>query len=126
MDCSKILLYWAIACCFVACSTPPAPTLDNFDSKTWIKDRLGCKGERAKLFASLTAQKEKLKGLGQNQILSILGKPDFHELASRNQRFYIYYYNTGHQCKGGTPNIRRDSVFKVRFSPLNAVNEITW
>ena len=100
------------------------PLLKNFDSEAWKKDRLGCMGKRAEHIESLASQKNVLKGLGQNQIIELLGKPDFQELASRNQRFYVYYYRRGAHCEGGKPNLKQDTVLRVRFSALDGVNEV--
>ena len=108
---------------FTACKE--TPILERFDSKAWKNDRMGCKGGRAKAFPLLSIQKEKLKGLGQNQVLALLGKPDLQELAPRNQRCYIYYYKEGHQCQGGKLNIKQDLILRVRFDALDRVNEIT-
>ena len=111
--------------CLTACRE--APILENFDTTVWKNDRLGCKGQRATIFPHLSSQKDKIKGLGQNQVLQMLGKPDFHELASRNQRFYIYYYKQGKQCeKGGKVNINQDKILRIRFDALDRVNEITY
>jgi hypothetical protein len=103
------------------------PKLDNFDNARWIKDRLACNDKRKDLIPSLEKQIEKLKGLGQNQILSILGKPDFHELHERNQRFYIYFFEKGEQCntKMTTVDIKAKKTLKLRFSALDRVTEIT-
>lgn len=112
--------------CLSACRE--LPTLKGFDSKAWQGDRLGCKGARARQIQTLLAQKDKLKGLGQNQVMALLGKPDFQDLASRNQRFYVYYYQKGKQCEEPTissVNLKTDRVLRIRFSALDAVNEIT-
>lgn len=109
----------------IACQE--APKLDNFDNARWIKDRLACNDNRKDLIPSLEKQIEKLKGLGQNQILSILGKPDFHELHERNQRFYIYFFEKGEQCntKMTTVDIKAKKTLKLRFSALDRVTEVT-
>jgi hypothetical protein len=104
------------------------PTLKGFNSKAWQEDRLGCKGLRTQQIQTLLEQRDKLKGLGQNQVMAILGKPDFQELASRNQRFYIYYYQKGKQCEEPTISsvkLKTDRVLRIRFSALDSVNEIT-
>jgi len=109
----------------VAVSCKETPVLEGFDQKTWKSDRLGCNGQRAKSLPLLKQQKEKLKRLGQNQVLQLLGKPDFQELASRNQRFYIYYHRQGQQCQGVKGRLQADAILRIRFDALDRVNEIT-
>lgn len=111
---------------FLCFACKETPSLKNFDTNIWKKDLLGCMDKRGAYIQSLASQKNILKGLGQNQIIEILGKPDFQELGSRNQRFYIYYYKRGAQCEGGKPNLKQDAVLRVRFSALDSVNEITY
>ncbi len=125
LACLRVGKVLVAALVLVACRRE-TPTLKDFDAESWKKDRMGCMDKRASLIGSLTAQKEILKGLGQNQIIEILGKPDFQELASRNQRFYIYYYKRGQACEGGKPNLKQDAVLRVRFSALDGVNEVTY
>ena len=100
------------------------PLLKGFDSKIWKNDRNACKDLRKKQIEYIQKDKDKLKGLGQNQILSLLGKPDAHELYDRNQRFYVYFFTKGNQCEGKT-DINRGNTLKLRFSAMDAVTEIT-
>jgi hypothetical protein len=111
-----------IALSLFACQETPA--LKGFDQKAWKEDKLGCKNVREKFIPLLLENKDKLIGLGQNQILSLLGRPDFSELYQRGQRYYIYYYAEDKPCRKETPEIHRDKVLKVRFSALDAVTEI--
>ncbi len=118
---TTLLLF--ITLCLASCKE--TPILENFNSPAWKSDHLGCKGQRHKEMPSLTIQKEKLKRLGQNQIMALLGRPDLQELAPRNQRTYVYYYKQGHQCEGGKINIKQDVILRIRFDALDRVNEIT-
>lgn len=101
--------------------------LDNFDKKLWKEDLRGCNGQRKGQLDTIREQKEKLKGLSQNQIIHIFGKPDFIELYKRNQRFYIYYYQKGHQCITNDKKLKldfeNDKIVKIRFSGSDSVTE---
>ncbi len=120
--------YFIISLCligFIALSAcQETPELKGFDQKIWKEDKLGCKNQREKYIPLLLDNKDKLIGLGQNQILSLLGRPDFSELYQRGQRYYIYYYAEDKPCQDEEPDIHQDKVFKVRFSALDAVTEI--
>lgn len=102
------------------------PDLKDFDSAAWKNDPLGCLNEREKLLNQLEKNKEKFIGLGQNQVLSILGKPDIQNLYQRNQRFYVYFYQKGRQCEEDIYDldIRNAEVVQIRFSALDAVTEV--
>ncbi|MCU0446598.1 MAG: hypothetical protein MUE85_16955 [Microscillaceae bacterium] len=117
----KILVVIVGLASLMACKE--APKLDNFDKTEWVKDRQACLNLRSKYLASLESQKLKLKGLGQNQVMQLLGKPDIQELYNRNQRFYIYFYEKGAQCEGKA-DIINGKVIKIRISALDAVTEV--
>ncbi len=104
-------------------------SLDNFDSNIWKNDKFGCKNQRLTQVKSLIDQKQKIQGLGQNQIMQVLGKPDFQELYSRNQRFYIYFYQKNEICDQPnnvikTASIQNQKTIKLRFSALDMVTEV--
>jgi outer membrane protein assembly factor BamE (lipoprotein component of BamABCDE complex) len=118
-----------LLCLFGVFACQKSPKLENFDSKLWKKDKLACKNLRKDLIKSLSLQKEKLKGLGQNQIMQILGKPDLQELHNRNQRFYVYFYEKGKICD--TPNsiadytkLDKEKIVLVRFTAIDKVTEV--
>ncbi len=107
------------------CACQDIPNLEGFDQAIWKNDKLGCTSEREKYIPVILKNKERLIGLGQNQILALLGKPDFSELYQRGQRYYIYYYAKDKPCKDETPDIHQDKkVLKIRFSALDAITEI--
>jgi outer membrane protein assembly factor BamE (lipoprotein component of BamABCDE complex) len=99
------------------------PQLENFDKLEWTKDRQGCQNLRRKHLQSLENQRDKFKGLGQNQVMQLLGKPDIQELYNRNQRFYVYFYEKGSQCEGKA-DIINGKFIKIRISALDAVTEV--
>ncbi len=114
-----LLCIWSLAACK---ETPP---LENFDQQTWKQDQLGCQSLRKSLLENLKANESRLIGLGQNQIISLLGKPDLQQLYQRNQRFYVYFYQKGKQCEDKTKvNIQDAPLVKIRFSALDRVTEL--
>lgn len=87
----------ALVLCLVACSKP-MPDLKGIDRVVWKDDKNGCNGKRSLMEGAITAEKEKLKGLSEMDVVELLGKPDEHELYKRNQKFFSYYVTPGPDC----------------------------
>jgi outer membrane protein assembly factor BamE (lipoprotein component of BamABCDE complex) len=112
---------------FISCSDPNAVTEQEFDMKAWKKDRNGCENSRAGMLEDLEKIKPKLEGLDEIDLRKILGKPDFAELYSRNQKFYTYYIDASEKCENtNSQNVKNGErrLVQVRFDAINAVNEI--
>ncbi len=107
-------------------SCDPLPELENFDAEAWKSDPKACAGKREALIDNLASQKDKLMGLGQNQVLKILGKPDIQELYARNQRFYIYFYLSGPQCNEADADINQGGLVRIRFNAIDQMTEFVW
>lgn len=69
--------------------------------------------------------RDKLIGLNANEVRKVLGKPDKVELYRRSQRFYIYFFEAGGQCKGSGKGTAEGRNFYVRFNTLDQVSEIS-
>ncbi len=54
-----------------------------------------------------------------------LGKPDIHQLAGRNQKYYVYFLEKGPQCDDIT---QKSSALKMilRFNAVGLLSEITY
>jgi len=74
------------------------PRLSGVDTDQWKADRGGCAGYRKTVQDSLQMDLSMLKGLSENDVLQILGKPDQNELYKRNQKFYTYFVTPGPAC----------------------------
>jgi hypothetical protein len=98
----------------------PLPQLDNLDLEKWKNDKFACLHDREKMIESFTAQIEKLKGLSQDDIVKLLGRPDENELYKRNQKFFYYYLTPGKKCAN-------DSVaqkLSLRFNAMGFAKEV--
>jgi len=65
--------------------------------------------------------------LDEIDLRKILGKPDFAELYSRNQKFYTYYVDASEKCENeNSQNVKNGErrLVQIRFDAINAVNEI--
>ena len=96
--------------------------LDKFNSKLWISDKDGCRGDRLELKDQLLSVKHLMRGFKDNEIESILGKPDAQELYKRGQQYYIYFIEAGSKCT--TPAEKPLALF-VKFSAVGLAVEFT-
>ncbi|AFM04308.1 hypothetical protein Fleli_1918 [Bernardetia litoralis DSM 6794] len=120
-------LYFFIALLFYSCSDPNAVTEQEFDIKAWKMDRNGCESVRTGMLEDLEKIKPKLKGLDEIDLRKVLGKPDFAELFSRNQKFYTYYIDASQKCQNATSKAIKNGdrrLVQIRFDAINSVNEI--
>ncbi|MCF6360767.1 MAG: outer membrane protein assembly factor BamE [Cyclobacteriaceae bacterium] len=100
-------------------------TIDGFDKKGWTNDKDGCLGNRKDLIDLVMANKEILMGKDQNQIKSLLGRPDMHEIYKRAQRFYIYSLDPGSSC-GNYIADKKLANLTLRFNALGRVHEVVY
>jgi len=112
---------------FYSCSDPNAVTEEEFSMRAWKMDRNGCENVRTGMLDDLEKIKPKLEGLDEIDLRKILGKPDFAELYSRNQKFYTYYVDASEKCENeNSQNVKNGErrLVQIRFDAINAVNEI--
>ncbi len=100
-------------------------TIDGFDKETWTNDKDGCLGNRKKLIALVMNHKETLLGKDQDQIKSLLGRPDMHEIYRRAQRFYIYSLDPGSSCANYVAD-KTAANLTLRFNALGRVHEVIY
>lgn len=88
----------------------------------WRNDANGCNGLREPLAVELLNTKEQLYKLTEQEIRQLLGAPDKHELYRRQQKFYFYFTHQGKQCD--SLQAQYGQLLRLRFDPLNRVNEV--
>jgi outer membrane protein assembly factor BamE (lipoprotein component of BamABCDE complex) len=98
----------------------PLPTFENLDITKWKEDKAACGKVRLETMEELTRQKDKLKGLSQDDIVELLGRPDQNELYKRNQKFFYYYLTPSKAC-GGDSTAHRLSL---RFNAMGFAKEV--
>lgn len=100
------------------------PTLDGFGTAEWKQDTGGCDGKRSSMKNALQQQKNKLLGLDEMDIITLLGSPDENELYTRNQKFYHYYLDPSANCS--SPDMPGDpGKLTLRFNAMGLVKEVT-
>jgi outer membrane protein assembly factor BamE (lipoprotein component of BamABCDE complex) len=67
--------------------------------------------------------RRKLLGLAQDDVIDVLGRPDFQLLYKRNQKYYIYFIEPGIQCQGEKENSKARTV-SIRFNAVGLASEI--
>lgn len=115
----SLLLSISLIFCF-ACSRP-APTLEGIDLDAWKNDFKGCLKSRLPFVDTLRFQREKLKGLSERDLISVLGRPDRNDLSQRHEKYYYYFISPGPGCA------EADSVelaLIVRFNATGVSKEV--
>lgn len=100
---------------FISCSN--LPELENIDLNKWKEDKDACNEYRIDVVENLLSQKEKLKGLSQNEMINILGTADKHQLYERSQKFFIYYLEPNENCRQYTEGYIK--ALYIRFNSLD-------
>lgn len=114
-------LYFASLLFFILASCgKPLPSIEKIDLEKWKNDKWGCLKDRSKALPELVNQKEKLKGLSQDDIVKLLGRPDTNELYKRNQKFFYYYLTPGEKCGRDTVTQR----LSLRFNAMGFAKEV--
>ena len=98
----------------------PLPNLEGINLQQWRADKRGCNRVRTPMIGAIDGQKEKLKSLTENQIVSLLGTPDETQLEDRNQKFYYYYMEPAPFCEKPTS---RPKKLILRFNAMDLVYE---
>lgn len=96
--------------------------MENFDTESWQEDEGGCKGMRLPMVQSLLDQKDKLLALDELEIVEQLGRPDEHELYTRNQKFFYYDLTPGKTCPAYSEPRQR---LMIRFNAMGLAKEIS-
>jgi len=99
--------------------------IENFNRQRWIDDAGGCKNLRGSEIKNLLAHKSEILGLSENQIETLLGKPDERDLYVRTQKFMVYYAAPGRNC-GDTTKSEQIPRLSIRISALGTANEIVF
>jgi hypothetical protein len=97
--------------------------LTGFDTESWKSDVMGCNAKRLALIDALMERKAELTGLGQEEVVAILGKADMHELYSRNKKSFSYFLSNGPDCDEAAENPPK---LVIRFDGLGRSKDIIY
>jgi hypothetical protein len=96
----------------------------DFDKGQWKRDKKGCSGKRIELVKILLNNKARFKGLDDDDLLDLLGKPEKTVYYGRGRKDYSYYVTPGGQCEDKA-DTKPGSRLLVEFDALGYVNIIT-
>lgn len=99
----------------------PSLSIDGLDKETWVADKFACIGNRFEYLQLIDDNRKNLLRLDQNEVKSLLGPPDEHELDKRKRKYFHYYLQPGVNCKGGVEHPVR---LQIRFNALGLSSEV--
>lgn len=119
------LITATLICSFVlgACSQKQKPKLDGFNSELWKKDKKGCDGKRSYLAEILFSKSSELKGVDDDDLADLLGKPEKINWEERGKKTYYYYLQPGSQCNSKL--MLEGTQLAVEFDALGRVKLVT-
>ena len=97
--------------------------LKNVDLEIWQNDKRACAGQRSEMSDAIEGQAEKLLALNEQEIISLLGKPDENELYKRNQKFYYYFLQPSADCAKSLAENPKKLV--IRFNAVGLAREVS-
>lgn len=119
--------YWAvigIVLLLTGCESAP-DKLGRLDLVKWRQDRGACNSVRPTLVDDFKIEQANLMGKFADDVGVILGRPDIHQLGSRNQKFYVYFLEKGTQCDDIAKPSSAQKVI-LRFNAVGLLSEITY
>ena len=96
----NLILLFSITIMIISCNSEK--TLTGFDKNTWLSDNKGCAGKRILLVNSILENRKEWKGLDDDYLLELLGKPDQSFYYERNAKSFAFYIEPGKQCKNSS------------------------
>lgn len=94
-------------------------SIEGLDTEQWMLNE-DCSTFRSEHVALVMESKEVLLEATQNEIESVLGPADEHELYERNQKFFHYRITPSDACEKH-PSVQ---YLSIRFNALGRANEI--
>lgn len=92
--------------------------LEGFDKEQWKNYTTDCSTYRLDIVDHIIANEDLLLEGTQNEIESLLGQAQEHELYERNQKFFHYRLTPADSC--GTYEVK--SFLSVRFNAIGRAN----
>ena len=117
---SRVLIITFISC--ISCKQNV--TIEGLDKDNWKADKNGCNGTRMDMKPVLESNLEKIKGLDQEEIQELLGKPDKNELYKRSQKFFVYYLSPAPSCTPGHTSEQQEIYLSIRFNATGLAKEV--
>ena len=99
------------------------PSFEGIDLQAWKDDKQACQGTRTSMMNAMETQSKKLLSLSQQEVISLLGKPDENELYKRNQKFFYYFVQPSATCSNS--NTQNPKKLVIRFNAVGLAKEVS-
>jgi hypothetical protein len=83
---------------FISCGTDNH--MKGFNEEDWKTDHKGCSGKRLRLTMAILNNKAAWKGMDDDVLIDLLGKPEKSFYYERNAKAFSYFIEPGSQCEG--------------------------
>ena len=93
-------------------------SLEGFDKELWEQNKSACNDYRLRTVDHILENESVLLEKTQNEVESLLGQADEHELYERNQKFFHYRLTPPDSC--GTYQVK--TYLSVRFNAIGRAN----
>ena len=94
----------------------------GFNEQAWKHDKHGCEGIRYSMIDKLRSIEDELKGLDNDEIISVLGKPEKTTLGKRNLKHFVYAVTPATSCIIDTT--RKKIELTIRFNAVGLAYEV--
>ncbi len=105
---------------FIGCNS--SIHIDGFSAEEWKEDKNGCLQKRVNEINILMDGKSNILGQSENEVLSLLGKPDKNQLYSRNQKIFVYYI--AHKTNCENINFSESTYLSIRINAIGVASEM--
>jgi len=115
--------YITLISLILLCGCSEKPKLDGFNSDVWKNDKKACSEKREYMAEKIFEQTTKLKGIDDDDIIELFGKPETSNWESRGKKSFSYYITPGSQCDSSLVLEGAKIVFE--FDALGRVSLVT-
>lgn len=91
----------------------------------WRSDRGGCDGKRISQIADFKSIEKELLAKHIDILTQSLGRPDIQQLATRDRKLYVYFFEKGPHCDDITKKSDAKKVI-LHFNAVGLLSEITY
>ncbi len=84
----------------LGCSYSKPLEIKGLNAEDFKSDRAGCLGKRAEQLEVIKNNKDSFLGISENVLFKTIGRYDYQVLDKKNEKIFVYFLESGPQCKG--------------------------
>lgn len=115
----RTILFLICACVLSSCYK--TLKLEGFDTNSWKAASKECSAYRLTSVDLIMSNQDLILESTQNEVESLLGSPDEHELYARNQKFFHYRLSKADSCDRSNESLR---FLSVRFNAIGLASDV--